>query len=150
DQQSVPAGVHQQSSDAGTGQVEVVPATLGLETFEVEVQLIEVQEGDVLLRQVRLIGGAFVLAARYPVGLHGLNLRVPVQHHLVLLQVGRSGLKVGARGLEGRNRSQLAEGVAKLGLDAVDLLLEADRLERLRAQVPDDRQDEIDAFFVGG
>ncbi len=51
---------------------------------------------------------------------------------------------------ERRYRPELAEGVAELGADAVDGLLEPDGLELLRAEILDDRQQELDAVVVGG
>ncbi|MCA1996914.1 MAG: hypothetical protein LDL56_06775 [Armatimonadetes bacterium] len=50
---------------------------------------------------------------------------------------------------EGGNRSQLPEGVAELGRDAVDGSLETDRLELLRTEILDDREDELDPIVVG-
>ena len=68
-------------------QVQVVPAALGLEALQLEVQAVEIEEGDVPLRQVRLVGRGIRIAADHAAGLHRLDLRIPVEHDLVLLQV---------------------------------------------------------------
>ena len=82
--------------------------------------------------------------------LHRLDLRIPVEPHLVLLEVHGAWIAGWVRWRDGRNGRELPERVTELGADPVDRLLEANRLEALSSKVLDHRQQELGAIVVGG
>ena len=68
-------------------QVQVVPAALGLEALQLEVESVEIEEGD--MPRVRWVwfGAASASPPTSAARLHCLDLRIPIEHDLVLLQV---------------------------------------------------------------
>ena len=95
------------------------------------------------------LGAASASPPATPQRLHRLDLRIPVEDDLVLLQV-RSGLVLRRVWLrQRRDGPELAEGVAELRAHAIDRVFKANDLELLRAKILDDRQHEFDAVIVG-
>src|SRR5690606_5203056 len=101
--------------------IQIVPAALRLEAFQVEVQAVEVEERDVTRCQPSLVRRTVVVATRNAHGLHGLDLRIPVENYLILLQISGARLPCGVGWQDRGDGTELPEGVTKLGVDAVDL-----------------------------
>ena len=122
DEQAVPGGIGQEVANAGARQVQVVPAPLRLEALQREEQMVEVQKGDVLRLQVGLLlpgrraGILGLLAGGGPGRVHGLDLRIPIEDHLIPLEPVRSRIvrrQIGRRP-QGRDGSELAEGARRI------------------------------------
>ena len=99
--------------------------------------------------QVSLVWRGIGIAAHHTARLYRLDLRIPVEQHLVCLEVGGARITGRVRWHDGGDGRELAERVAELGADAVDCFLEPDRLELLRPEVLDHRQQELDTVVVG-
>ena len=65
------------------------------------------------------------VAANDAGGFHRLDLGIPVQHHLVVLQARGRLVASRVRLLHRGDRTQFAEGVAELGAYAIDRFLQA-------------------------
>src|SRR5208282_2174565 len=88
------------------------------------------------------------IAAKHTSRLQGLNLRIPVEHDLILLQI-RSGLVLRWIGLrECRHRPEFAKGVAEFCAHAVDHFFKTDDLQFLRTEVVDHRQQQFHTVVV--
>ena len=101
---------------------------LSLESFQIEVKAVEIQEGHMAGCHVGLVRRGIGIAANHSARLHRLDLRVPVEQHLVFLKVDGVRIAGRVRRRDDGDGRELVERIAGLGADAVDRLLEPDRL----------------------
>src|SRR5258708_7000763 len=80
---------------------------------------------------------------------HGLNLRIPVEYHLIFLEIIGRGLVCGVGGRQRWNWPQSTKCVPTSGTDTVDYWLETDSLQRVLTQFPADRQHHLERLLVG-
>ncbi|MEZ6053575.1 MAG: hypothetical protein R3C02_19635 [Planctomycetaceae bacterium] len=91
----------------------------------------------------------FIFAASLSTG--GFNCFdhwIPVQNNLVVLKVTSGIVSLWVWFGDRRNWAKSAEGITEFSADTVDGLLQPDHLERLLAEILDDRQQELLAIVI--
>ncbi len=102
-----------------------------------------------LTSQICLVWCTLSISTLYTNGFHCLNLRIPIEHHQIFLQVCGGFFLDWIWGFDRGDGAKPTEGVTELGADAIDLFFKAYCFERPSTKVLDDRQNELDAIFVG-
>ncbi len=96
DEQPIPVRVAQQLQDALARQVQVVPRPLVLEVLQLEVDGVDVHEGQVLVLEHAGFHHGRVARCEHALALLRLNLGIPVEHDRVLQQEASSARRASA------------------------------------------------------
>src|SRR5258708_3900697 len=75
---------------------------------------------------------------------HRLNLRIPVHHYFIVLQIDRGKVRLSHR----RYWSQPAECITELSADSINLLLKSDDFQLLSAEILNDWEKEFKTLIT--